>query len=141
MHEGADWYLLVGDMTALPAISGNLELMPHTARGTAVIEVMDEADIQDLQKPSQLEIEWVIYAQPGHNGDLLVERARSLPWQDGDPSVWATCEYSSMRKLRAYFRGDRALDSSNLYISSYWKAGSNEDSHRIAKRQDATAAA
>jgi NADPH-dependent ferric siderophore reductase len=36
----ADWYLLVGDMTALPAISGNLELLAgHGNRNHAVIEV------------------------------------------------------------------------------------------------------
>ena len=141
VHEGADWYLLVGDMTALPAISGNLELMPETARGTAVIEVMNEADIQDLQKPPHLNIEWVVNPHPGHNSDLLVERVKNLPWQDGNPSVWAACEFSSMRKLRDYFRGERGLDNTNLYISSYWKAGSNEDNHKIAKREDATAAA
>lgn len=141
VHENADWYLLVGDMTALPAISGNLEMLPDTVRGTAVIEVMDQADIQDLKKPPHLAIEWVINPQPGHDSDLLVERVRSLPWQSGNPSVWAACEFASMRGLRDYFRGERGLDSSNLYISSYWKAGSNEDSHKIAKREDATTAA
>ncbi|WP_339759888.1 siderophore-interacting protein [uncultured Hoeflea sp.] len=141
VHDNADWYLLVGDMTALPAISGNLELLPDTARGTAVIEVMDEADIQDLKKPPHLAIEWVINPRPGHDSGLLIERIRSLPWQDGNPSVWAACEFSSMRKLREYFRGERGLDSSNLYISSYWKAGSNEDNHKIAKREDAATTA
>jgi NADPH-dependent ferric siderophore reductase len=141
VHDNADWYLLVGDMTALPAISGNLELLPDTARGTAVIEVMDEADIQDLKKPQHLAIKWVINPRPGHDSGLLVERIRSLPWQGGNPSVWAACEFSSMRRLREYFRDERGLDSSNLYISSYWKAGSNEDNHKIAKREDASALA
>ncbi len=140
VHEGADWYLLVGDMTALPAISGNLELLPDTARGTAVIEVMDEADIQELKKPAHLAVEWVINPNPGHNSQLLVERVKGLPWQDGNASVWAACEFSSMRKLRDYFRGERGMDSTNLYISSYWKAGSNEDNHKVAKREDAMAA-
>jgi len=141
VHDNADWYLLVGDMTALPAISSNLELLPDTARGTAVIEVIDQADIQDLKKPPHLAIEWVINPRPGHDSDLLVERVRSLPWRDGNPSVWAACEFSSMRRLREYFRGERGVDSSNLYISSYWKAGSNEDNHKIAKREDASALA
>lgn len=128
-------------MTALPALSGNHELMPQTARGTAVIEVMDEADIQDLQKPPQLKIDWVVNSQPGHNSDPLVERVRSLHWQVGNPPVWAACEFSSMRKIRNYFRGERGLDRANLNISSYWKVVSNEENHKIAKRDDATAAA
>lgn len=141
VHADADWYLLVGDMTALPALSGNLELLPDTARGTAVIEVMDQSDIQDLAKPPHVTLEWVVNPHPGQDSHLLVERVRHVAWSDGNPSVWAACEFSSMRALRDYFRKARGLDASNLYISSYWKAGSNEDSHKIAKREDAGAMA
>ena len=141
VHPDADWYLLVGDMTALPAISGNLELLPDTARGTAVIEVMDEADIQDLEKPPHLNIEWVINPRPGHDSAPLVERARSVAWAPGAASVWAACEFTSMRQLRDYFRNERGLNSGNLYISSYWKAGLTEDNHKIAKREDSAALA
>jgi len=138
VHADADWYLLVGDMTALPAISGNLELLPDTARGTAVIEVLDQADIQDLQKPPHLDIEWIVNPHPGQSSHLLVERVKALGWPTGNPSVWAACEFSTMRSLREYFRGECGLDNANLYISSYWKTGSNEDSHKVAKREDAT---
>jgi NADPH-dependent ferric siderophore reductase len=141
VHPDADWYLLVGDMTALPAISGNLELLPDTARGNAVIEVMDEADIQDLQKPPHINIEWVINPRPGHDSAPLLERVRSVAWAPGTASVWAACEFASMRQLRDYFRNERGLSSGNLYISSYWKAGISEDNHKIAKREDANAMA
>lgn len=46
LDNTADWCLLVGDMTALPAISVNIEQLPADARGYAVIEVTDESDIQ-----------------------------------------------------------------------------------------------
>lgn len=141
VHPGADWYLLVGDMTALPAISGNLELLPHTTRGMAVIEIIDEADIQDLQKPAHMDIEWVINPHPGQSSSALTERVRAIGWREGCPSVWAACEFAGMRQLRDYFRTERGLDSGNLYISSYWKAGLNEDNHRIAKREDAASLA
>lgn len=141
VHEGADWYLLVGDMTALPAISGNIEILPETARGTAIIEIMDEADIQVLSKPPLLTIDWVVNPHPGQNNGQLVDRVRNLQWLAGTPSVWAACEFSAIRQLRDYFRTERGLDSSNLYISSYWKTGTNEDNHKIAKREDATAMA
>lgn len=139
VHADAGWYLLVGDKTALPAISGNIELLPQTARGTAVIEIIDEADIQDLQKPSHLTVEWVVNPHPGKESHLLVDRVKSLKWSTGKPSVWAACEFATMRQLRAYFRTERGLDSSNFCISSYWKTGSNEESHKVAKREDATA--
>jgi len=139
VHADADWYLLVGDMTALPAISGNIELLPETAKGTAIVEVMDEADIQELAKPPHFTIDWVVNPHPGQASHLLVDRVKSVAWASGNPSVWAACEFSGMRQLRDYFRNERGLDSSNLHISSYWKAGSNEESHKAAKREDANA--
>ncbi|WP_412049066.1 siderophore-interacting protein [Hoeflea sp. Naph1] len=141
VHPDADWYLLVGDMTALPAISGNIELLPKAAKGMAVIEVVEHADIQTIAKPSGFRIEWLINPHPGEASEGLVERVKTLDWPEGEPSVWAACEFSAMRQLRDYFRTERGLDSGNLYISSYWKNGSNEDSHKIAKREDATAMA
>jgi NADPH-dependent ferric siderophore reductase len=141
VHPDADWYLLVGDMTALPAISGNLEFLPDTATGHAVIEVPDRADTQDLKAPKGFSVEWVINPRPGAESNHLLDHVRSLGWRDGVPSVWAACEFSSMRKLREYFRLERGLQSSHLYISSYWKFGSNEDNHKIAKREDAAAVA
>ncbi|KJS18572.1 MAG: siderophore-interacting protein ViuB [Hoeflea sp. BRH_c9] len=137
VHADADWFLLVGDMTALPAISGNIELLPKSAKGMAVIEVMTEADIQEIEKPADFTIDWVINPHPGEASHLLLERVRRLDWPAGKPSVWAACEFSSMRALRDYFRAERGLDAINLYVSSYWKAGSDEDSHKIAKREDA----
>ncbi|MEM5472639.1 siderophore-interacting protein [Hoeflea sp. AS60] len=137
VHADADWYLLVGDMTALPAISGNIEMLPETAKGTAVIEIMDEADIQDLKKPNDFIIEWVVNPHPGRDSGLLVDRVKAVTFAAENPSVWAACEFATMRQLRDYFRKERGLDTGNLYISSYWKAGSTEESHKIAKREDA----
>lgn len=133
----ADWYLLVGDMTALPAISDNLESLPADARGHAVIEVLDADDIQPLVKPAGLDIEWVINTHAGENSDRLLDTVRNLPWLPGRPAVWSACEFSGMRKLRAYFRNECGLQRGEFYISSYWKAGASEDGHRIEKRADA----
>ncbi|MBU4529742.1 MAG: siderophore-interacting protein [Hoeflea sp.] len=141
VHADADWFLLVGDMTALPAISGNIEMLPRTARGMAVIEVIAQSDIEDLETPTNFTIDWVVNPHPGQSSALLLERVRRLDWPEGNPSVWAACEFSSMRALRDYFRSERNLTPSNLYISSYWKAGSDEDAHKIAKRKDATVTA
>jgi len=79
ISQNGDWFVLAVDMTALPTLSVNLEQLPDDARGYAVIEVREEADIQPLKKVS---------SQP------------ALP---GKPSIWAACEFGSMRALRQYF--------------------------------------
>ena len=133
----ADWFLILGDMTALPAIGANIELLPDDAVGHAIIEIIDEADMQVFSPPKNFEVQWIINPHPGEKSHLLIEHVKKLPWRDGTPSVWAACEIGAMHKLRDYFRKDRQLDKHDLYISSYWKHGSSEDAHRIAKRDDA----
>tara|TARA_R110000751_G_scaffold4167_3_gene19426 strand:- start:1553 stop:2296 length:744 start_codon:yes stop_codon:yes gene_type:complete len=140
MNPGGDWFLMVGDMTALPAISVNLEQLPNNARGYAVLEVISEADIQPLTAPANIELIWVVNPHPGENSEQLVEQVRTLVWPEGKPNVWTACEFSSMRALRRYFREERQVDKADLYASSYWKLGSNEDQHKVVKQQDSVAA-
>lgn len=140
VHPEADWVLLVGDMAALPAISGNIELLAQDVVGHAVIEVINESDIQELSAPEGLDIQWVINPHPGQDSHLLVDRVKSIAWRAGKPSVWAACEFSTMRQLRDYFRNTHQLGPESLYISSYWKLGSNEDAHRVAKSGDLASA-
>lgn len=132
----ADWLLLVGDMTALPAISVNLAQLPNDAKGYAVIEVVSKDDIQELDHPIGMELKWVVNSHPGENANALLEQVKALPWLDGDASVWAACEFSSMKALRDFFKKEKAISKEHLYISSYWKLGSNEDQHKIVKRDD-----
>jgi len=134
VDNNADWFLIVGDMTALPAISVNLEQLPRDARGHAVIEVIDEADIQSLDAPANIEIHWQLNPHPGIHHSCLLDKVRQLPWSSGRPCVWCACEFSSMRNLRDHFRTIPELDRSNLYISSYWKLGAREDEHKELKR-------
>lgn len=134
--QQADWILLVGDMTALPAISVNLEQLPDTARGRAVIEVPDATDIQPPQAPPKFTVQWVINPTPGTT-DRLLDAVAALQWLPGQVSVWVACEFSSMRALRRHFREERGLDRRQFYISSYWKLGSDETSHKAIKRKDA----
>ena len=139
LNPDADWYLIAGDMTALPAISVNLEQLPDQASGYAVLEVLSEADIQPLKVPANVQLIWLINPHPGTQPDLLVHRLQALPWLAGRPSVWAACEFSGMRALRRYFREERHIERSSLYASSYWKQGISEDQHKIVKQQDAAA--
>jgi len=131
----ADWFFIAGDMTALPAISVNLALLPDNARGYAVIEVLEEADIQPLAVPENFELHWVINNHQ-HGSNLLVDAVKALPVLEGDPSVWLACEFTSMRALRQYFHLDLQVKRRNVYASSYWKQGLTEEEHKRVKSAD-----
>ncbi|WP_421851912.1 siderophore-interacting protein [Marinomonas sp.] len=96
IEESTDWQLFVGDMTALPAISVNLEKLPMNARGYAILEVISEEDIQPLKHPAGIELKWVVTPHPGENTNLLLDQIQSMNWLEGSVSVWVACEFSSM---------------------------------------------
>lgn len=135
----ADWFLFAGDMTALPAISCQLELLPADATGYAIIEINSEQDQQSLQKPDGINILWVINPHPDRENTVLSDAVKTLPWLPGTPSIWAACEFSNMRLLRVYFKKDKQVSRDQLYVSSYWKMGKSEDKHKVIKKQDAIA--
>ncbi len=137
INQDADWFLLAGDMAALPAISVNLSKLPEDAIGYAVIEVASEADIQSLDHPAKMELHWEINSTHDPNGDCLVSKVEKLEWLQGQPAVWSACEFNSMRNLRQFFHDQRDIAKTHLYLSSYWKLGQSEDEHKIAKQQDA----
>ncbi|WP_193164432.1 siderophore-interacting protein [Microbulbifer hainanensis] len=137
INPDADWFLLAGDMTALPAISVNLDLLPESARGYAVITVVDESDIQVLPHPQGVDIHWIVCPTEEEGESALLEHIETLSCPSGQPSVWAACEFSEMQQLRQYFRQQWAVPNSHRYVSSYWKKGLSEDQHKQVKRQDA----
>ncbi|MEQ8955864.1 MAG: siderophore-interacting protein [Gammaproteobacteria bacterium] len=136
VDTSADWFFMVGDMTALPALAANLKMLPDNARGYFVMEVIGESDIQDLAKPDGIEMHWVVNPHPGEDNRTLPDKVREMELLDGRPSVWTACEFSSMRALRHYFRQECNIDRFAVYASSYWKIGVSEDEHKLIKRRD-----
>lgn len=135
----ADWYLVLGDMTALPAIAVCLEALPQDAVGHAVIEVQCEEDKDYLSFPAGIEVHWMINPEPGHHPEKFEQLVRTAKWREGKVYAWSATEFETMRRVRRYLREERGLGSTQLYISSYWKQGIAEDQHRAVKRADARA--
>lgn len=137
LDRNADWFLLAGDMTALPAIGVNLEQLPENAKGHALIEINSESEIQELKKPNNITLDWIINPKPGLNSAPLVDAVKATPWQAGIPGIWTACEFKAMKALRKYYMQDCGIERKNFYISSYWKYGVSEDEHKIIKKTDA----
>jgi len=134
----AECFLLAADMTALPALTANLKLLPANARGKAFIEILSEADKQDLQKPENVDIAWVINEAPGSDKSPLFHAIHEAEWQTGKLAVWAACEFITMKKIRQFLKVERGIEKSHLYIASYWKKGATGEEHKIAEQADAS---
>ena len=137
LPDGSGPFLLVGDMTALPAISVNLEGLPNDATGNAIILVRDIEDKQNLAKPPGVNVHWLFDADLGINPTVLVEAVMNTLSKNELSYVWIACEFEAMKLLRQYFRIELKFDQKRLYVSSYWKQGLVEDDHKKIKRADA----
>lgn len=132
----ADWFLIAGDMTALPAIEANIKQLPTNASGYIIIEVQDETDKRAFDLPNSLSVQWIINPEPQAGKSRLADVVKSLAWLDGTPNVWIAGESSTVRTLRGYFAKTKQLDRKHRYTSGYWHIGQDEDAFQLVKRQD-----
>jgi len=114
-----DWYLLIGDETALPAIGRRLEELPKTARAVAVIEIADAGEEQVLNGPDDTTIYWV------HRdaGTALLTGVETLQFLPGEPYVFVACEGTVAKEIRRHLLERRGLDKRWLKASGYWRGG------------------
>jgi len=118
----ADWYLLAGDETALPAIARTLESLPEHKCGVALVEVADALEIQQFRHPAGIELRWLL-RQPGDlPGARLPEAVRrvDLP-ENGTLFVWTASEFGSFKSLRRHVRDERCLTPDQHLVAAYWR--------------------
>ncbi len=138
VDPSAAWFLLIGDMSALPAISANLAMMPDMAEGIAILEIIDGEDKQELLHPPGVEVRWVVNPHPDRANTVLLEHIRRLSIPKQPASVWVAGEFSSVIEIRRFLKSELNVTRQQLYASSYWQIGRSEDQHKIAKRNAAT---
>lgn len=126
-----DGHLLIGDDTALPAISRRLAELPAGARALVLAEVDGPADHVALPSAADVTLAWVHRegAAPGAVPLLDALRAATLP--AGDLHAWIGCESAAAKALRAHLVGERGLNPKWVRASGYWRRGSaaTHDTH------------
>jgi NADPH-dependent ferric siderophore reductase len=133
-NPAADWHLLAGDESALPAIAAALEGMPAGAPVKAFIEVADAAEEQKLETPADAEITW-LHRDGRPVGEALVEAVHDLTFPAGQVHAFVHGEATFVKDLRALLRVERGLPMTQLSISGYWRRGLNEDGWQSTKRE------
>ncbi|KAB8144487.1 siderophore-interacting protein [Chloroflexia bacterium SDU3-3] len=125
----AEWHLLVGDLSALPAIGALLENMPATARGHALVELASPEDRQQLAVPPGVTLAWLDQPTPGQPSPL-VAAVRALAWPTAAQTfTWLAGENSAVIQIRDELRQAHGLDRSQLRAVPYWKRGTAEEAY------------
>lgn len=119
---GADWFLVAGDETALPAIGRLLESWPPGLRGQVLIEISDDAHRQELPTPDGVTVAWLSRegAEPGTT-TVLSDALRGLDWPDGRVFAWVAGESLTLAPIRRWLRDDRGLGRDQMDVTGYWR--------------------
>ncbi|WP_181312772.1 siderophore-interacting protein [Nocardioides campestrisoli] len=115
LPEGAGWLLLVGDLTALPAMARIAETVDLPTRVWA--EVPD--DLTDYL-PAGPEVTWS--APPAAGASALAETVEGIDWPEGEGYFWMAGESAQMRAIRKHLMRARRLPSSAYDVMGYWRA-------------------
>lgn len=131
--QGVKRIVAAADMTGFPALAAGLETLDHNVQVDAYVEILSADDQQPVRLAKEVNINWIIKPDPYTLGTDLIDSIRGLEPPDEQTSIFVAGEFSTVGSLRTYFQKDLKVDKSMRYISSYWKIGSDEPNHKIAK--------
>jgi NADPH-dependent ferric siderophore reductase len=112
-----DWHLLVGDESALPAISRRLEELPEAAPVLAIIKVADAADRRELAAGRLVDVRWVA------SDAELIAAVQALTLPEGEGYAWCAGEAATMAAVRKELVGVQGLGKHQIRAAAYWKRG------------------
>jgi NADPH-dependent ferric siderophore reductase len=117
--------LLVGDETALPAISRILAAAAPATEGLALVEVAGAAEEQPLDHPTGVAVRWLHRdGTPPGESTLLADAVAALdPPTTDDVFAWVAAESGVVRTIRADLRGRWRLGRAQHHAIGYWRRG------------------
>ncbi|WP_254394754.1 siderophore-interacting protein [Streptomyces sp. AC512_CC834] len=135
----AEWQLLVGDESAVPAILAILEDAPASLVAEVFLEVPGTADFRaDITAPEGVRVHWL--ARDGENrpGRAALEAVRAVravgtvgtvgtvkepPLRPGRSYTWVAGESGLATGLRRHLVNDRGVPKSDIAFFGYWRHG------------------
>lgn len=111
-----DWYLLVGDDTALPAIARRLEELPAGCRAIVRLQVSG-ANRRPLTTAATLDLQW------SDDTTALLADVRALALPTGHGYAWCAAEAAVAALARRILVDEKGHDRRAIRAASYWKRG------------------
>ena len=128
MPPEAAWLLLVGDLTALPAMARIAGSVDVPTRVWA--EVPAEPQIQGAAYlPARADVTWL--TPPAEGQSRLAEAVERIDWPAGEGYFWMAGESAQMRAIRKHLMRERRLPSASYDVMGYWRAGAQRQPRAV----------
>ncbi|NRQ30947.1 siderophore-interacting protein [Nonomuraea sp. NN258] len=130
----ADWHLMAGDESALPAIAASLEALPESATALVLVEVSGPREEQRLESRARVRVTWAHRDADEPAGGLAALLA-GAEFPPGRVHAFVHGEANLVKELRRHLLVERNLSRDRLSISGYWRRGLNEDGWQASKSE------
>lgn len=128
-----DHFLLIGDVSALPAIARAVEELPAGAGAEVFVEAEDPQLRATLPDRPGVDVTWV---DPGGAlpGSRLVDAVTHAHPRTEDTAVFLHGNAEMVRDLRRTLLGEWGLERAALSASGYWRHGCTDEEWRSQKK-------
>ncbi|MDJ1134563.1 siderophore-interacting protein [Streptomyces iconiensis] len=121
----AEWQLLAGDESAVPAVLAILEDAPATLTGEVFLEVPSTEDFRkDITVPGGVHVHWLARngtgAQPG---TVALEAVKESDLRPGPFYTWVAGESGLATGLRRHLVRERGVPKADISFFGYWRQG------------------
>lgn len=119
-----DWYLFVGDATALPSIARRLESLRAGVPVTVLALVENEAEMQTFPTMSKCNALWQLGGgDPEGDMSALLSTLAECAFPPGDGFIWAAGEAALARAVHAWATEERRQPAEWVKVAEYWRRG------------------
>jgi NADPH-dependent ferric siderophore reductase len=134
--DGIDSHVLIGDETALPAMSRRLAELPAGTSALAVIETHDGSLGYPLESRAALRIVRVPRSAPSEvPASQLINALRGMQFPEGRCFVWVAAESQVARTIRRYLTVERGIERHWVKAAGYWQHGAKGVHDHIADEE------
>lgn len=128
-----DWYLLVGDATALPSLGRRLESLRPGVPVLVFALVADGEEQQEFSSSATCQIEWLHSSgNLGQDASAVRTAVERFPLPAGDGFIWIAAEVSVARELYKYAVETLHHPKQWIKAAAYWSQGHADAGERIA---------
>lgn len=120
----AELALIIGDLSAAPAVMSVLETLPHSATAHIILRVDTPDDQIPLEGAASKCTTWVT---AHHDATPLLQAVQHELQSFAPDYVWAAGEASSLKPVRQLLRADAGFTKSSSHVVGYWKRDATAD--------------
>jgi NADPH-dependent ferric siderophore reductase len=126
-----DWYVLIGDETALPAIGRRVEELRPDVPVTTIAVIASPEEKQTFDTKAAWTPVWCVRDGKTDDAALLQKALEGVTPPPGDGFVWIAAEAGVARALRNYLIQDRQHPREWIKAAGYWSRGKADSHTRI----------